>query len=97
MSDSCTKHIILNHLDAPTRIFVFKKSEILGYLGLPVAGMLLDHFLLGLMMSILFGIANRFYKKKFGRGRFESLIYWFLPRSTLNQRFPPSCVRSWRG
>jgi hypothetical protein len=61
-----------------------------------IIGLFADELMMGLTISGLNFIANRIYKKKFGKGQLESVLYWYLPSGFL-KKIPASCIREYLG
>lgn len=94
---SVNRHIILNHVDSPLKILFWTKGEI-ALLAVPFSlGVMLDEFVVGVIMAFLSGWGSSLYKKKFGRGRIQTVMYWYLPSNKKLYGFPPSFIREYLG
>jgi type IV conjugative transfer system protein TraL len=80
-------HIILSHIDTPLRILFWPANQFFACVT-PLA--------LGIMMLVA-GAFSRAFKKRFGRGKFRSVMYWLFPTPMRIVRLgvPPSHVRYW--
>ena len=88
-------HVILNHLDTPSRILLWPMNECLAVvspllllliLGLPFSGIFLS-------LSVAYGI--RFFKRHVGQGYLEGFLYWFYKSKKFLKITPPSSVREY--
>lgn len=90
-------HVILSCIDAPARILIWPANQVL-VCSLPFAfGMVIEHVFVGLAMSFLSAILFKLFRKKFGKGKLRSILYWYLPTSSrlVEKGLPPSYVRFW--
>jgi type IV conjugative transfer system protein TraL len=94
---SVKNHVILNHVDSPLRILFWTKGEILLFLGPFLTGIVIDEFTLGLVISCLNAWVYKSYKKRFGKGKLQAVMYWYLPRSKQLKELPHSFVREYLG
>jgi type IV conjugative transfer system protein TraL len=93
--DQINSHVILSHIDAPARILFWPASQFF-ICAIPLGvGMATDHLIAGLLMSFLCVNFFRMFSKRFGKGRFRSIMYWYLPTSSkmVKMGVPPSHVR----
>jgi type IV conjugative transfer system protein TraL len=94
---SANRHLILNHVDSPLKILFWTKGE-LSLLATPFSlGVMLDEFVVGIFMAFLSGWVSSQYKKKFGRGKIQTVIYWYLPSYKKLHGIPPSFIREYLG
>jgi type IV conjugative transfer system protein TraL len=94
---SSREHVILNHVDSPLKILFWTKGEISLFLGPFFIGMFLDEFIFGVFVSILNAWVVSQYKKRFGRGQLQAVLYWYLPQIKSLSAIPPSYVREYLG
>lgn len=90
-------HVILSHMDTPSRIFLWQASQVLTC-SVPFAlGLMTDHYLIGFLGSALSVYGFKRLQERFGKGKLKSLLYWTLPtpRSWIRKGVPPSFVRFW--
>lgn len=95
---SFTRHVILNHVDSPLKILIWTKGELALFILPALTGMLMGHIILGFILSIvnykLFGI----YKRRFGKGQLQAVLYWFFPHMSKRfPAFPASYIREYQG
>jgi type IV conjugative transfer system protein TraL len=93
--DQINDHVILSHIDTPMRILFWPANQFFAC-SIPFAlGMTTDHLILGLFMSFLAISFFRLFNKKFGKSRFRSIVYWYLPTSSKVTKMgvPPSHIR----
>lgn len=93
-----TDHVILNHLDAPSRILFWPISEFMTVAS-PIAVLtVMGHPFIGFMVGGLFIGAIRMFKKAFGKGTLEGVLYWNLVHNKANYPVtPPSYIREFIG
>ena len=89
-----SEHVILNYLDTPARILLWPISEFMTVV-VPVFGILVLGFpLLALVIGgVLIGCI-RLFKRSFGAGMLEGVLYWYLVHN--RSKFPntlPSYIR----
>lgn len=90
-------HVILSHIDAPARILIWPANQVL-VCSLPFAlGMITEHVLVGVGLSVVTAFLFKIFQKRFGKGKIRSMLYWYLPTSSklVKQGIPPSYVRFW--
>lgn len=90
-------YIILNHIDSPLKILFWTKGEIVLFISPFFIGMILDQFLVGVGLSFLNVWAVSVYKKKFGKGQLQAVMYWYLPKSKKLKNIPSAGVREYVG
>jgi type IV conjugative transfer system protein TraL len=93
--DSINSHVILSHIDTPARILFWPASHFFVCTVPLGVGMATDHLVIGLFMAFLCVSFFQQFNKRFGKGRFRSIIYWYLPTSSkiVKMGVPPSYVR----
>ena len=90
-------HVILGHIDKPTRILFWPVGQFM-CCSLPIfAGMILDCLMIGLIMSIFTMILFKIFNKTFGKRGISAILYWYLPTSNRLKKIgiPPSHIRIW--
>jgi type IV conjugative transfer system protein TraL len=90
-------HVILNHVDSPVKIFVWTKGELMLFCVPFVLGLLFEAFGVGVLVSILNAYLVSRYKRTFGKGQLQAVLYWFLPPTAKHRGLPPSFVRDYLG
>lgn len=93
---SVNRHVILNHLDSPLKILMWTTGEIALYITPLFIGLCCDQLTVGLGVSFLNVWLNKQYKKRFGKGQFQAVMYWFFPTNNL-KKLPPSHIREYLG
>lgn len=93
-----TDHVILNHLDAPSRILFWPISEFMTVAS-PIAVLaIMGHPFIGCVVGGFFIWAIRLFKKMFGKGTLEGVLYWNLVHNKANYPVtPPSYIREYIG
>ncbi len=91
---SSSNHVILNHIDAPTRILFWSASEFICCFVPIIFGLFMGQMTLGLGLSILSVICFKMFQKRFGKGKLAAILYWYFP-SFSKHRIPPSHVKLW--
>lgn len=86
---------ILNYLDSPIKILFWTKGELVLFLGPFFVGVFIDEFVCGLMVSCLNAFTVRQYKKRFGKGQLQAVLYWYLPPVKKLKALPPSFIREY--
>ena len=94
---SLTRHVILNHVDTPLKILFWTIPELLMLIVPAFLGLILEQALLGLLSSAFIFWGNKKYQQHFGKGQFQAVKYWFLPRNRGFKNLPPSYVREYIG
>ena len=94
---STTRHVVLNHIDTPLKILFWTKGDLLLVVGPFFAGMFIDEILPGIVISLLNAWVSSKYNRRFGKGKLQAVMYWFLPRNTSLKTTPPSCIREYLG
>lgn len=94
---SVNPHVILNHVDSPVKVLLWTRSELTLYLLPPICGLFLDQFTVGIVVSGINIWLNKNYKKRFGKGQFQAVMYRFLPTTGRIKKLPPSCIREYLG
>ena len=94
---SAPRHVILNHVDSPLKILFWTQGEILLFLVPFFLGMILDQFCLGVGVSLgnAWGVSR--YKRMFGQGHLQAVLYWYLPPIRCLRILPLSSVRTYVG
>ena len=93
-----TDHVILNHLDAPSRILFWPISEFMTVASPIVVLTIMGHPFIGFMLGGLLVFGIRLFKKTFGRGTLEGVLYWNLVHNKAKYPVtPPSYVREYIG
>ena len=90
-------HIILSHIDSPSRILLWPAQQVFVF-ALPFAlGMISEHIFVGIFLSFVSAFLFTLFQNKFGKGRFRSMLYWYLPTSSklIRHGVPPSYIRFW--
>jgi type IV conjugative transfer system protein TraL len=90
-------HIILSHIDKPVRILFWPANQFFACT-IPLAtGMTLDHLAVGGIFSLLTVVGFRVFNRRFGRGKFRSVMYRYFPTPSriIKMGVPPSHVRYW--
>ena len=97
MSGEINNHVILNHIDKPSRFLFWSVDQVIVCLCPFFAGMIIDHIVLGIVFSVIASVGFKIFKKKFGKSKVRSILYWHLPTSErlVNKGLPPSHVRLW--
>lgn len=90
---SANRHVILSHVDSAVKILLWTKGELLLMLVPFFGGIFFDTFALGIVTSAINGYGIRTYKKRFGKGLLQAVIYWYLPPLQALKCIPQSCVR----
>lgn len=90
-------HVILSYIDSPTRILLWSSDQVLVCLFPLAVGMIIDCISLGIVCSLIASFGHKMFKKKYGRGKTRSIMYWNLPTSKklIGKGLPPSYVRIW--
>lgn len=91
------RHVILNHIDTPLKILFWTKGEIVLFMGPFLGGLLMDSLVVGMGVSFLNAWLVSQYKKRFGRGQCQAVMYWYLPHPPRLRGLPHSYRRHYRG
>lgn len=89
-------HVILNHLDKPTRLLIWPASQVVAVI-LPTVvfmafGKIFEAFIV--VFAIILGM--RWYKKRFGSHTLVGVLYWVLPHNQKSFKVtPPSHIREY--
>ena len=94
---STTRHVILNHIDTPLKILFWTKGDLLLFLGPFFGGMIIDELFAGIVLSLLNMWVAAKYKRRFGKGKLEAVMYWYLPHNRSLKTTPPSFIREYLG
>lgn len=94
---SMTRHVILNYVDTPLKILLWTVDEILMLIGPAFLGLIIDQFILGMLISVVYFWGYKRYQRKFGKGQFQAVRYWYLPTSRSFKWLPPSYVQEYLG
>jgi type IV conjugative transfer system protein TraL len=89
---SYDRHVILNSVDSPLRILFWTKGQILLFIVPFFGGMLMDYLLVGCSLSVLNAWVCKQYKRRFGKGQYQAVLYWYFPPSSKLKAFPPSYI-----
>lgn len=90
------RHVILNHVDSPLKFLLWTAGEMGMLIAPALIGLFADELMMGLAISGLNFMVNRSYKKRFGKGQLESVLYWYLPSGFL-KKIPASCICEYLG
>jgi type IV conjugative transfer system protein TraL len=90
---AANRHIILSHLDSPVKFLFWTKGEILMVLGPFFISVVLDTFLLGLGACFMNAMIIKTYKKRFGKGQLQAVMYWYFPPTPKLKGLPVSNIR----
>jgi type IV conjugative transfer system protein TraL len=90
-------HIILSHIDKPMRILFWPANQFFACTVPLAVGMAMDHLAIGGILFLLITMGFRMFNKRFGRGKFRSIMYWYFPTPSRITKMgvPPSHVRYW--
>lgn len=89
-------HILLNHLDKPSRFLFFTLDEFIALAAPIFTGMVAQWALLGLITGVGLYWLLRVFKKQFPGGNLRKIFYWYLPNGHTVFKLPiASCVREW--
>ncbi len=90
-------HVILSYIDTPSRIFLWSADQVFACLFPLATGLLLDHFFLGIVVSCFVPFGFKLFRKRFGEGKLNSILYWHFPTPNkfVERGLPPSYVRLW--
>jgi type IV conjugative transfer system protein TraL len=94
---SLQRHVILNYVDSPIKFLFWTKGELLMFFVPFVLGLFLHQTLLGIMMAMLNIWAMSKFKKQFGKGALQAVLYWYLPRPRVLKSLPASHIREYLG
>lgn len=95
---SVTRHVVLNHVDSPLRVLLWTRSELLMILGPILIGFSIGEVIFGTCVTGFNIWANRQYKRRFGKGQFHAVWYWYLPHDKRRlEGVPPSYIREYLG
>jgi type IV conjugative transfer system protein TraL len=93
-----TDHVILNHLDAPSRILFWPISEFMTVAAPLVILVIMGHPFIGFTIAAVLVWIMRLFKKTFGKGTLEGVLYWnFIHNKTNYPITPPSYIREYIG
>ena len=93
-----TEHVILNYIDAPARILVWPISEFMTVVIPMLLLILVGYPLFGLLVGgcLIWGI--RVFKRSFGKGTLEGVLYWYVMHNRAKYPVtPPSYIREFIG
>lgn len=92
------EHVILNHLDAPSRILFWPISEFVTVVCPAILFILMGHYIMGVVAGGLVAWGMRVFKRTFGKGTLEGVLYWyFIPNRSNYPITPPSYIREYIG
>ncbi|WP_010303946.1 type IV conjugative transfer system protein TraL [Candidatus Odyssella thessalonicensis] len=94
---SGNRHLILNHVDSPLKYLLWTKGEVALYIGPLMGGLVCDQLTVGIAICAANYWLNRQYKRRFGKGQFQAVAYWFLPSHGQLKKLPPSHIREYLG
>ncbi len=94
---SYDRHVILNSVDSPLRILFWTKGQILLFIVPFFAGMLTDYLLIGCCISVFNAWVCKQYKRRFGKGQLQAVLYWYFPATGKLKILPPSYIRHYLG
>jgi type IV conjugative transfer system protein TraL len=95
--ESLNNHIILGHIDKPIRILFWPANQFFACTVPLAVGMTTDHLIIGSIFAILVITFFKIFNKRFGKGRFRSIMYWHFPTPSriIKMNIPPSYIRYW--
>ena len=90
-------HVILSYIDSPTRILLWSADQVFACLFPLAVGMASEHIVIGIVGSLIVPIGFKMFQRRFGYGKFRSVLYWNFPtsRKLVSKGLPPSYVRLW--
>lgn len=88
---------IPRQLDAPPLFFMWEADVAMIYVFWIFMGAILNMFLLGLVMAIIFGRGYARLKEEGGRGLIMKLLYWYTPSDLWLSKKHPSYIREYIG
>jgi type IV conjugative transfer system protein TraL len=98
MSNTMTRHVILNKIDAPLKMLIWTKGEIGAFIMPALMGLMFKHAVIGMVLSFVNYRLYKIYQRKFGDGQFSAVCYWFLPHASKKlPAIPPSFIREYIG
>ena len=93
-----TEHVILNYLDAPARILFWPISEFMTVVTPMLLLILVGYPLFGLLVGGCFIWGIRVFKRSFGKGTLEGVLYWYVMHNRAKYPVtPPSYIREFIG
>ena len=92
---SSVNRYILSEIDSPVKILFWTKGELGLFLGPFFLGVFIDEFICGVMISFLNIFMVKEYKKRFGKGQLQAVLYWYLPLTKKLKSLPPSFIREY--
>jgi type IV conjugative transfer system protein TraL len=93
-----SEHVILNYLDTPARILFWPVSEFVTVLIPTFILIMMGHPILALILGGLFAWGIRLFKRSFGSGMLEGVMYWhFVHNRPKYPITPPSYIREFIG
>jgi type IV conjugative transfer system protein TraL len=90
-------HVIFNFLDSPLKILLWTKGEWSLIFGPFLLGVVLNTFFLGVLCSLISIFVIRFFKKHFGKGQLQAVMYWYLPPTSKLKFLPLSYKKEYLG
>ena len=94
---SMQRHVILNYVDSPLKILFWTMPELLMLVVPCFIGLIIDQVTLCLIISVFNFWVSKKYQQYFGKGQFQAVTYWFLPRNRRFKTLLPSFVREYIG
>ncbi len=94
---SSSRHVILNYVDTPLRFLLWTVHEIIMLVAPCFLGLIIDQFVLGICTSIAYFWIYKKYKRRFGKGQFQAVRYWYFPNDRRLKGIPPSYRREYIG
>jgi type IV conjugative transfer system protein TraL len=91
------RHVILNYVDTPLRFLLWTVHEIVMLVVPCFIGIIIDHFVLGVTVSVIYFWGYKKYKRRFGKGQFQAVRYWYFPLERRFKAIPPSFRREYIG
>lgn len=91
------RHVMLNHVDTPLKLLLWTVPEILMMIVPFFLGLMLEQLLMGLLVSIAYFYIYKKYQRKFGKGQFQVVNYWYFPTGKRFKTLPPSYLREYLG
>jgi conjugal transfer pilus assembly protein TraL len=88
---------IPRHLDAPPLLFLWEADSAILVVFWLIVGGVLNMFLLGLVLAIVFGRGYATLKEEGGRGLLMKILYWYTPSELWLSKRIPSHIREYIG
>lgn len=91
------RHVILNYVDTPLKFLLWTVNEIVMLVVPCFIGIVIDQFALGVIVCVGYFWGYKKYKRRFGKGQFQAVRYWYLPNDSRFKSIPPSFRREYLG